>query len=359
MRIKLIGAALLLLPLLAACATPATTVPTIGAAAAKAEAKQQSEYVIARRRAEFERVYAVGQRLRTANVDLCPRRAGWIGAIAETAYDYGKNARPAAIAVLGVGEEPRFTLIAKDGPAERAGLRPGDVVKSINGQAVLTGAKGSRDVAKKLKSSVDQTEIRIVVQRAGAPVEIVAVPQITCAYGFEVVDGDEVNAFADGDDVFIYRGLLKLVESDDELALALGHELAHDAMGHIAKQRQNARLGMLGGALLDVAAAAGGANTQGEFSKLGGRIGAQAFSQEFESEADYVGVYFMVRAGYDPKGVEQFWRRMAAENPSTINMGLSHPTTPARYLTIASTRAEIEAKRAGGQPIAPTPKPAK
>jgi predicted Zn-dependent protease len=152
--------------------------------------------------------------------------------------------------------------------------------------------------------------------------------------------------------------MLKLVENDDELALVLGHELAHDAMGHAAKQMQNARMGMLGGALLDIAAAAAGANTQGEFTKLGGQMGARAFSQDFESEADYVGVYFMVRAGYNPKGVEQVWRRMAAENPTAINLGLSHPTTPARYLTIANTRTEIEAKQSSGQPLTRSLKPA-
>jgi len=356
LRLKAICVALML-PL-ASCATTATTVPTVDNDAAKIEARQQAEYVIGRRRVEQERVYAVAQRLRTANVDLCPRKAGWIGAVAETQYDFGKDLRPAAAAVLGVGEAPRVTLLAKNGPAEQGGLRVGDVITQINGQAVLTGAKGSRDVARKLKVTPEQREIRILVDRAGMPVEIVAAPQSTCAYGFAVMDGSEVNAFADGDDVFIYRGLLKLVETDDELALVLGHELAHNAMGHNQKQLKNQAVGMLGGALLDIAAAAGGANTNGQFTKMGGQIGAQAYSQDFEAEADYVGVYFMVRAGYNPVGVEQVWRRMAAENPSAINMGLSHPTTPARYLMITSTRSEVQAKQAGGQPIIPTLKPA-
>lgn len=356
MRFKAIWAALLLLPL-ASCATPTTSVPLVDSGAARVEAREQSEYVIARRRAEQERVYGVGQRLRAANADLCPHKAGWVGVVAETQYDFGKDLRPAATSVLGVGEAPMVTMVAKDGPAERAGLRVRDVITQIDGKPVLVGAKASRDVARKLKAAPDQRQIRILVERAGTPVEIVVTPQMTCAYGFAVVDGSEVNAFADGDDVFIYRGMLKLVETDDELALVLGHELAHDAMGHIEKQRKNRAIGMLGGALLDVAAAAGGANTQGEFAKMGGQMGAKAFSQDFEAEADYVGVYFMVRAGYNPLGVEQVWRRMAAENPSAINMGLSHPTTPARYLTIKNTREEVQAKQAGGQPLTPTLKP--
>jgi Zn-dependent protease with chaperone function len=347
----------LLLPL-ASCATTATTVPTIDDGAAKIEARQQAEYVIGRRRAEQERVYAVAQRLRAANVDLCPRKAGWIGVTAETQYDFGKDFRPAASTVLGVGETPMVTLLAKGGPAERAGLRIGDVITQINGQPVLTGAKGSRDVARKLRVPPEQPEVRILVDRGGMPVEIVAAPQSICAYEISVVDGNDANAYADGDDVFIYRGMLKLVETDDELALVLGHELAHDAMGHNQKQRKNQTIGMVGGALLDIAAAAGGANTNGQFTKMGGQMGARAYSQEFEAEADYVGVYFMVRAGYNPVGVEQVWRRMAAENPSAINMGLSHPTTPARYLTITRTRSEVQAKQASGQPLTPTLKPA-
>ena len=344
---------------LAACATPSTSVPTIDAGAAKAEAREQAEFVINRRRSEMERVYRVAQRLRTANADLCPRKGGWIGVVAETQYDYAKDMRPAAIAILGVGEAPRVTLVSKGGPAERAGLRVGDVITDVNGEAVATGAKGSRDVARKLKAPSGQTEIRIRVERDGAPLQIVAAPEMVCAYGFSVVDGGEVNAFADGDDVYIYRGMLKLVESDDELALVLGHELAHNTMGHVQKQRQNATIGMLGGALIDIAAAAGGANTNGEFTKMGGQLGAKAFSQDFESEADYVGVYLMVRAGYSMQGVEQVWRRMAAEDPTAINLGLSHPTTPARYLNITTARTEILAKQEAGQPLAPTLKPVK
>lgn len=357
MKTKAIWAALLL-PL-ASCATPSTSVPTIDAGAAKVEAREQAEFVINRRRGEMERVYRVAQRLRAANADLCPRKAGWIGVVAETQYDYGKDMRAAAISVLGVAEAPKVTLVSKGGPAERAGLRVGDVITHVNGEPVATGAKGSRDVARKLKIAPGQAEVRILVDRDGTPVQIVATPEVVCAYGFTVVDGGDANAFADGDDVYIYRGMLKLVESDEELALVLGHELAHNAMGHIEKQRQNATIGMLGGALLDIAAAAGGANTNGEFTKMGGQIGAKAFSQDFESEADYVGVYFMARAGYDMRGVEQVWRRMAAENPTAINMGLSHPTTPARYLNITNARTEIQAKQAAGQPLTPTLKPAK
>lgn len=125
-----------------------------------------------------------------------------------------------------------------------------------------------------------------------------------------------MNAFADEDRVVFHRGMMRFVKNDDELALVVGHELAHNVMGHIDKSKQNALWGALGGALIDVAFAAGGINTKGDFSDAGARAGALAHSPEFESEADYVGLYFAVRAGYDVEKSEEFWRRCAADDPS-------------------------------------------
>jgi predicted Zn-dependent protease len=113
----------------------------------------------------------------------------------------------------------------------------------------------------------------------------------------------------------------------------------------------------LGGLLLDGIAAAGGVNTQGTFTKAGMRIGADHANVEFEAEADYVGMYYMARAGYSTAGVEDIWRKMAVEAPQSIFIKSDHPTTPARFLAIAATSSEIEAKRTKGEPLTPNQKP--
>src|SRR5262249_1990330 len=82
-------------------------------------------------------------------------------------------------------------------------------------------------------------------------------------------------------------------------------------------------------------------------------IGAQMFSQDFESEADYVGMYFLVRAGYPMNGVEDFWRRMAVENPRGVRLAYSHPTYAQRFVALPAVRQEITEKITTGAPLVP------
>ncbi len=112
--------------------------------------------------------------------------------------------------------------------------------------------------------------------------------------------------------------------------------------------------GSLGGLLIDSLFAAGGVSTGGQFSNMGASIGASSNSIAFEQEADYVGMYFMERAGYSAANVAQFWRRMAAETAQDVTARTSHPTSPERFLAIEATYKEIIQKKATGKKIAPT-----
>ncbi|MEM9600514.1 MAG: M48 family metalloprotease, partial [Pseudomonadota bacterium] len=80
---------------------------------------------------------------------------------------------------------------------------------------------------------------------------------------------------------------------------------------------------------------------------------ATRYTRPFESEADYVGLYYMVRAGFEPDGVEEFWRRLADVDPRSVNRAKTHPTFPDRYLRIAAARKEIRDKQAAGEPLMP------
>ena len=77
------------------------------------------------------------------------------------------------------------------------------------------------------------------------------------------------------------------------------------------------------------------------------------FAQEFEAEADYVGMYFMARAGYSIDGVENFWRRMSAESPRSIRLAYTHPTNAERFLVLTATREEILRKQNNNLPLRP------
>jgi len=118
---------------------------------------------------------------------------------------------------------------------------------------------------------------------------------------------------------------MDFTENDNELALIIGHELAHNTMGHVPKSIINYIVS----------------------------FGGTRYTRPFESEADYVGLYYMSRAGYSPKGVEGFWQRLSAIAPKSIHLAKTHPTFPERYLRIQAAQDEITAKQNTGAPLLP------
>ena len=84
--------------------------------------------------------------------------------------------------------------------------------------------------------------------------------------------------------------------------------------------------------------------------------GAASYSVDFEKEADYVGLYYAERAGFDTSQVGDFWRRLAINDPKRTTHRNSHPTTPERFLAIDETRKEISAKLETGTALLPNMK---
>ena len=75
---------------------------------------------------------------------------------------------------------------------------------------------------------------------------------------------------------------------------------------------------------------------------------------DFEAEADYIGVYYAARAGYDISEVASLWRRIAVRNPVSIHLeGTTHPSSAIRFLAIEQTVLEIDDKRRKGESIVP------
>jgi predicted Zn-dependent protease len=150
--------------------------------------------------------------------------------------------------------------------------------------------------------------------------------------------------------------MMRFAGSDDELAVVVSHELAHNAMRHMDAKKKNATLGAILGATLDVAAASQGVNTGGGFSQQGAQAGARSYSQDFEREADYVGMYILARAGRPYADAPNFWRRMGQESPGSIRYASTHPTSAERFIRLDKTVAELKAKLASGAPLLPEAK---
>jgi Zn-dependent protease with chaperone function len=338
---------LLLLTLLAACAAPVTQRTAIDSGAEAVEAGRQKQMAIRSFNDQQKRVWRLARPLLLANADLCgdaltadPGVLTWFGA------GIAPDLRPAADA-LGLGAQAEVLAVAPGSAAERAGIRVGDELLQVNGVALPPDRKAPQIWQQALARAPRSGVYPLQVRRGGQTLRVELDSQTACAYPAYVIDGDAVNAFADGKAMYITRGMMRFAQDDQELSLVLGHELAHNIMSHIDKKKTNAGLGLI----LDLLAAAGGVNTQGAFSNMA----AGAYSQEFEAEADYVGIYLLERAGVDAAGSADFWRRMAAEHPASIrsNHTASHPATSRRFIAIEQTVEEVAAKRRAGQPLKP------
>jgi predicted Zn-dependent protease len=143
------------------------------------------------------------------------------------------------------------------------------------------------------------------------------------------------------DRIVVHSSILRIARTDAQLALVLGHELAHANLGHLDKQWANQVLGWAGGAAIDAGLVLGGISTGGIFTRQFARAGALAYSVSFEREADYVGAYYAARAGYDLIGAEEIWRALSLESPDDIRVGRTHPVTPVRFVQMQKVIAEI------------------
>ncbi len=341
--------------ILLGCAGPETRRPEVSKAVAEAEARKEREIVL---RAEVEeewRLFDIASRVEAGGAGLCKDKVrGSLGFMTANRDSFAEAMRPAAHAVLGLGAGLQVIHVSEGSPAAAAGLKPGDLLVRLNDKPLPEGAgaaKAAGELMVPLLKAGGQP-VRIVVLRNAEEKAITIAPQIVCDYRYVLDSGDAINAFTDGSVIHMTKGMMRFAK-DDELALVLSHELAHNVMGHVDKKMQNATVAGLGGLALDILAAAGGVSTGGAFSKSASQAGAMAYSQDFEAEADYVGLYILARAGYPIDDAPNFWRRMAIVNPSAISLARTHPTTPFRFVQLEKTVAEIKAKEAQGIELRP------
>jgi len=346
----------LMIMVVGACTTPNTAPPGISSIMEAEEAQRQFAYTLDRRRAEALRLQEVGNQVLAANAEFCPRTRQLFGFRTHTRHDYGRKIRTAAETHYHINEEPKVYFVVAGSAADLAGLQQGDTLISIDNKPALTGKRATKKITTHLKSLAKSTKnrpIRLEIMRNEEQLFINVTPQITCGYPLSLADSDSINAYADGKGIFITRGMMRFVESDEELALVIAHELAHNTKGHVEAKMRNAIVGGIGGLAVDILLAAGGVNTGGAFTDAGMDIGQAAYSESFEAEADYVGTYFLSRTKIDTANIEHFWRRMAAENPRSITAAITHPTSASRFLRIRAAIKEIETKRSEGKKLVP------
>jgi len=177
-------------------------------------------------------------------------------------------------------------------------------------------------------------------------------------YSFRVVNATYVNAYAfPGGSIACTRGILLDLDNEAQLAALLGHELGHVNARHTAQQMSKGSITQVFvGGLSVLAGVAGGG--LGQVAAQLGTIGAGAllasYSRDNEREADALGMEYMVKAGYDPKGMVglmDMLRSLNKSKPSAIELMFStHPMSDERYAT-AVKRAKEDYPKAASLPV--------
>ena len=209
------------------------------------------------------------------------------------------------------------------------------------GQEIEMGANAFTEIRQAEKVSTD-AKATAMVERIGRRIAVEAEEDMPgVAWEFVLFDGDDtVNAFAlPGGKVGVYTGLIKVAQSEDALAVVIGHEIAHVIARH-GTERMSRALGLAAiGVGVNVATRDQDSQTRDAVMiayGLGSAVGVELpFSRLAESEADEIGLYYAARAGYDPRVAIDFWQRMGEASEGQVSPPEWLSTHPADDTRIA------------------------
>jgi len=206
---------------------------------------------------------------------------------------------------------------------------------------IRTGKQYSMEIEKSAHMVTDPV-INEYVNRIGQ--NIVKNSDCKVPFTIKIIDSDEINAMAlPGGFFYVNSGLIMNADEEAELAGVMAHETAHVCAHHAARQQTKMNYAQIGSIPLIIF-------TQGtwtgygiyEASQLAIPITFLQFSRSDEAEADWLGLQYMYKAGYDPQAYIQFFEKIDAlekHKPGTLAKVFSdHPQTPDR---IARSEEEI------------------
>lgn len=217
-------------------------------------------------------------------------------------------------------------------------------------QEMALGATEAKKIVETSKVSSDQ-KLQERVKRIGQKIAVVS-GRSDFAWEFTVIQDDTPNAFClPGGKVFFYTGILKITENDDQIATVMGHEIAHALARHGAERMSMQNASNIGAQVLAAAL-----NVPAQYQNLYAQaygVTSQVglilpYSRKFEHEADRIGVYLMVKAGYNPAQALKFWENMARLSKSSQKPPAflsTHPADDERIREIREYIAQLPSTR--------------
>jgi len=198
-----------------------------------------------------------------------------------------------------------------------------------------TEIKIGKQYAMQVENSVKMVQDPVVneyVNRIGQ--NLVRNSDAKVPFSIKVIDSDEINAFAlPGGFFYVNSGLILAADEEAELAGVMAHEIAHVCARHQMRQLTRANIAQLGTLPLIFM---GGGIGYGiyEAAGLGLPMTFMKFQRNFEAEADYLGLQYMYKTGYDPQAFISFFEKIQAKEkkkPGSLAKAFaSHPQTPDR-----------------------------
>ncbi|MFA7346552.1 MAG: M48 family metalloprotease [Desulfurivibrionaceae bacterium] len=203
-------------------------------------------------------------------------------------------------------------------------------------EEVSLGKKAFPEVIQRMQGEYDDPHLKEYVTAIGMRLAKVS-HRPNLPYAFKVVNDSSPNAFAmPGGNIAITRGLLVALENEAQLAAVLGHELGHVTARH---SLQNLQRGILFNIGLQVLSYGSSGTSYGILAQQAGQVAGalldSSYSREEEREADRLGIDYMVKAQYSPKGaveLQEFLAQKSGEGEALWLQGLfrTHPFSKER-----------------------------
>ena len=312
--------------ILVALSTPAASV---GSPAKVSDDTQASLLALQR---DDQRVADTAWRIAARNADSCTKIWAALGVSLQHVSQYAPAYRAAAQSAFVLDDSyPSILAVAEGSPAAAAGLKPNDTLRGVNG-ADLASKSGAQTTAASydavssamaaLEALPDQKPAILSIERGGQRLDVSVTPQSVCRSRVELAPGNAINANANGLVAQISGRLVNWVQSDDELALVIAHEMAHNLLDHPKKLNEKSAL-----------------------SGLATSLGLSGKAQrQMELDADRMGIIMAAGAGYNYKIAPDFWARLNSNAPLASFLATSHPTTRARRENAQRVVDEISSK---------------